>query len=149
MKRSLPVSLGLFIGLTCMSAQSAPVPRPHPGGAAIAAREDSHHGGKDNDRRFNDHDRQFAHEYAQRHKDDRGFRDRDRLPEKYESRIHDGYVMDKYMRQQCRPAPPDLIRGMAPAPYGYRYVVVGGQVCLIDRGYRIHDTIGLELNLGL
>jgi hypothetical protein len=145
MNRSLPILLVLLVGLTGQFARSAPAPRALSGGAA-AARDDRR---AENSPKFNDHDRQVAHDYANQHKNDRGFRNQDRLSAQYESRLQEGYVMDKDMRRMCRPAPPDLVRGFAPAPAGYRYVVVGGHVCLIDNDYRIHDTIHLELGVGL
>ncbi len=145
MKRSLPILLVLFVGFTAQFGRSAPVPLALSGGAS-AARDDQRH---ENDAKFNDHDRQVAHDYANQHKNERGFRDQDRLSAENESKQREGYVMDKDMRRMSRPAPPDMIRDMAPAPRGYRYVVVGGHVCLIDGDYRIHDTIHLELNLGL
>ena len=145
MKRSLPILLVIFVALAGQLGRTAPAPLNLAGGAG-AARDDQRH---ENDAKFNDHDRQTAHDYANKHKNDAGFRDKDRLSAESESRLQEGYVMDKDMRRMCRTAPPDLVRGMAPAPRGYRYVVVGGHVCLIDSDYRIHDTIHLELNLGL
>jgi Ni/Co efflux regulator RcnB len=141
----MPILLVLFVGLTGQFGRSAPAPLSLSGGAG-AARDDQRH---ENDAKFNDHDRQAAHDYANQHKNERGFRDEDRLSPENESKLREGYVMDKDMRRMSRPAPPEMIRGMAPAPRGYRYVVVGGHVCLIDSDYRIHDTIHLELNLGL
>jgi hypothetical protein len=145
MSRSLPILLVLFVGLTGQVARSAPAPLPASGGAAVG-RDDQRN---ENYHKFNDRDRQAAHDYATQHKNDRGFRDKDRLSPDYESRLHEGYVMDPDMRRMCRPAPPEMVRGMAPPPPGCRYVVIGGHVCLIDGGYRIHDAIHLELNLGL
>jgi len=136
------------MGLTAPRVRSAPAPSPLPGGAATA-RDDRDDRRGENQRKFDDHDRKFAHDYYDRHRHDRGFRDRDRLDPDFEARIHEGYVLDPDMRRLCRPAPRELTRGMTPAPYGYRYVVVGGHVCLIDNDYRIHDAIHLELNLGL
>jgi Ni/Co efflux regulator RcnB len=138
--------LVFLVGLSGQFSRSAPAPLALSGGAA-AARDDRDN--RDNDRKFSDHDRQAAHEYANQHKNDRGFREQDHLSAESESRLHEGYVMDKDMRKMSRPAPPDLVRGLAPAPAGYHYVVVGGHVCLVDRDYRIHDTIHLELGLGL
>ena len=145
MRRHLPILLMVCMGLTAPRVRSAPAPSPLPGGAA-SARDDRR---GENPRRFDDHDRKFAHDYYDRHRHDRGFRDRDRLDSDFEARIHEGYVLDPDMRRLCRPAPRELVRGLAPAPYGYRYVVVGGHVCLIDNDYRVHDAIHLELNLGL
>jgi len=146
MKRPLSILLLLFIGSAVPFAGSAPLPRSPSGGAtgAWGAKDDQRHGDSP---KFNDHDRQAAHDYANQHKNDRGFREQDHLSPQYESRLQEGYVMDKDMRKMCRPAPPDLVRGLAPAPAGYRYVVIGGHVCLVDHDYRIHDTIHLEIGL--
>jgi hypothetical protein len=144
MKRHLPILLVMFIGLTVAFGRSAPAPLS---GGAAAVRQDRDDRGHDNGGKFTDHDRQVAHDYANQHKNDRGFRDQDRLSPQDESRLQEGYVMDKDMRKLCRPAPPDLVRGLAPAPSGYFYVVIGGHVCLVDHDYRIHDTIHLEIGL--
>ena len=148
MKRHLPILLVLFIASTVSFVRSAPAPLSLSGGAAAASGE------KDDKRnqkppKFDDHDRQVARDYANQHKNDRGFREQDRLSPQYESRLQQGYVMDKDMRKMCLPAPPDLVRGLAPAPSGYGYVVIGGHVCLVDHDYRILDTVHLELNAGL
>jgi hypothetical protein len=143
MKRHLPVLLALFIGSTLPLLQGVPAPLPLSGGAVAipGGRADDHPA------RFDDHDRRAAHDYAERHRNDPGFRERDRLAPEYESRLREGYVMDKDMRRMCHPAPPDLVRGLAPCPHGYRYVVIGGHICLVDSHYRIYDTIHLEIGL--
>jgi Ni/Co efflux regulator RcnB len=155
MKRYFPLLLVLFLGSTSRYGQSATGPLPLGGGDAAAQyrgqrytdddRDDRRH---DNDRKFDDHDRQAARDYYEHHRNDRGFRERDRLSDDYESRLREGYVLDPEMRRIGVPASPELIRGMAPPPPGYRYVVIGGHVVMIDRGYRVHDTIHLELNFG-
>jgi hypothetical protein len=107
-----------------------------------------------NDRRTDDSlkfgalDRQYAHNYYHQHYNESGFRDRDRLTPEYKARLREGYVIDPDLRNMVLPAPPDLVRGLAPAPSGDRYVVLGGHVCLIDGEYRIQDTIHLEASLG-
>lgn len=114
-------------------------------------RDSHHHDGdhRDHDRRFDDHDRRFAHDYYEHHRHERGFRDRDRLSREYESRLREGYVLDPYLRTRIYAAPRDMVRGFGPPPPGWRYVVIGGHVMLIDPGYRIHDMIHLEFNLHL
>lgn len=159
MKGSVPIWLVLLLGLTGPFGRSATGPLPLSGGAAVAqergqerddrSRDDGRNDRRrENDRRFDDHDRQVAQDYYNQHRNERGFRDRDRLSSEYESRLREGYVLDPEMRRMCRPAPPELVRGFAPAPSGYRYVVIGGHVCLIDRGYRVHDAIHLEFSFG-
>jgi len=100
--------------------------------------------------RFNDHDRQVAREWYNQHRRNppRGFRDSDRLPPEYEARIQPGYVFDPVVRQRAYPAPVDLTLQFGPAPSGYRYMVIGGQIVLVDVGYRVADVFRLEINIG-
>ena len=76
------------------------------------------------------------------------FRHDSRWNNEYENRLQPGYVLDRDMQRMSRPAPYAMIRGLGRAPRGYRYIVIGGHVLLVDSRYRVHDTIRLELNLG-
>jgi Ni/Co efflux regulator RcnB len=96
-------------------------------------------------RQFNDNQRQAARQYYKQHQGEPVFQ-RNQWNNDYESRLQPGYVLDPDMRRLSRPAPRDLTRGLGPAPRGYRYIVVGGHVVLVDNGYRVHDAIHLELN---
>ena len=98
--------------------------------------------------KFDDHDRQVTRDWYNEHHDHPpiGLRDRDRLPPEYESRLREGYVLDRDMRGRIHPVPADYYRQLPPAPRGYRYVFIGGHACLIDSGYRVHDVIHFELN---
>jgi hypothetical protein len=42
--------------------------------------------------------------------------------------------------------PPDLARMYGPAPRGYRYAIIGGNIVLLDEGYQVHDVFRLELH---
>ena len=97
-------------------------------------------------RRFNDNQRNYARTYYGEHQ--QVFVQPNTWNDDYERRIQPGYVLDDDMRRMARPAPYDMIRGMGRPPRGYRYVVIGGHVILVDSGYRVHDAIHLELNLG-
>jgi hypothetical protein len=99
-------------------------------------------------RQFNEHQQQAAREYYNQHRDHPVFRQPDQWNDDYERRIQPGYVLDDDMRRMSRPAPDDMIRGFGRAPRGYRYVVIGGHVILVDRGYRVHDAIHFEINIG-
>jgi hypothetical protein len=113
-------------------------------GAAVA--QDQNRGqSKKEYRQFNDNQRQYATTYYNQHQ---GLFGQDkRWNNDYESRLRPGYVLDNDMRRMSRPAPSDLTRGLGRAPRGYRYVVIGGHVVLVDNGYRVHDTIHLHINL--
>ncbi|MGB7624683.1 MAG: hypothetical protein WBN92_20245, partial [Terriglobia bacterium] len=64
----------------------------------------------------------------------------------YEGRLRPGYVLDNDMRRMSHPAPNEFTRGLGRPPRGYRYVIIGGHVVLVDSGYRVHDTIHLHVN---
>lgn len=100
--------------------------------------------------RINEHDRQVANGWYSQHRNNppRGFRDRDRLPQAYEARLQPGYVFDPYMRQRAYLAPRGLTRGFAPAPRGYRYMVIGGHIVLVDARYRVADVFRLTITIG-
>jgi hypothetical protein len=102
------------------------------------------------DARFNDRDRQVAQNWYRQHQRNppRGFRDRDRLPPQYEARIRPGYVFDPVVRQRAYPAPVELTVQFGPAPRGYRYMVIGGHIVLVDTGYRVADVFRLTINIG-
>jgi hypothetical protein len=167
--RYLAILLAIFVGPSVVSARSANAPLAPMGGAALMGgqeqdrnqddtrrrgeyrrwQQDDNDRNRENDHRFRDHDRRAAHDWYDRHRDHppAGFRQRDFLAPEYESRMRIGYVLDPDMRRMARPVPEDLLYQLPPCPRHYRYVVIGGHVCLVDGGYRIHDVIHMELNL--
>jgi hypothetical protein len=100
-------------------------------------------------RQFNAKQRQYATTYYNQNRNHEIFRPDRRWNNDYENRLQPGYVLDNDMRGMSRPAPIELTRGFGPAPRGYRYVVIAGHVVLIDDGYRVHDAIRFEINIGL
>ena len=101
-------------------------------------------------RRFAEHDRAAARQWYQQHRDQlpRGFRGDDRLPPGFEVRIVPGYVFDADARRRSYPVPPGMARAFRQPPPGFRYLVIGGHVVLVDDGFRVHDVIRLEFILG-
>lgn len=102
--------------------------------------------------RFAARDRELARNWYYHERRDRlnlppGFREGDRLPPVYAERIRPGYIIEPAWRTRLYPAPVELVRVFPPPPPRYRYVVLGGQVLLIDVGFRISDVIGLEMNM--
>ena len=100
--------------------------------------------------RFNDHDREIARNwyYHNRRELPPGLRDRDRLPPGVEARLRPGFVLDRDMRRNVYPVPVVLERRFAPAPVGYRYVVLGGHIVVVDAAFRVFDVIRMEIVLG-
>jgi Ni/Co efflux regulator RcnB len=99
-------------------------------------------------RQFNDKQRQSATTYYNQNRDSEAFKQDSRWNSDYENRLRPGYVLDNDMRGMSRPAPLELTRGLGAAPRGYRYVVIGGHVVLVDDGYQVHDAIHFDINLG-
>ena len=116
-------------------------------GITLAQGQDRDHDRDHHDHdHFDDRDRGAAHDWYRDHHDafhhDEGrYWHRD-----WEPQIHEGFVLTPDMRGAIRPVPRDLYARFGPPPRGYRYVIIGDHVCLIDRDYRIHDVLHFELN---
>ena len=99
-------------------------------------------------RQFREDQRNYANTYYGQNQKNKIFRQDSRWNDDYENRLQPGYVLDRDMRRMSRPAPSAMIRGLGGAPRGYRYIVIGGHVVLVDNGYRVHDTVRFQINLG-
>ena len=137
----LTIVFGLASGPTTFASKS-------PTARAQDRDRDDHN--RDRDRhdhdRFDDHDREMARDWYRDHHD-AFHRDEGRYwHNDWEPNIREGFVLTPDMRRAYRPVPPGLMRQFPPPPPGYRYVVLGDHVVLIDRGYRVHDVLHFELN---
>jgi hypothetical protein len=99
-------------------------------------------------RQFREDQRQYANTYYGQNQKNKIFRHDRRWNDDYGNRLQPGYVLDRDMRRMSRPAPRSMTRGFGGAPRGYRYIIIGGHVVLVDSGYRVHDSIRFELNFG-
>ena len=97
-------------------------------------------------RQFNENQRRYARTYYDQNQ--QYFRQPNQWNDDDERRIQPGYVLDDDMRRMSRPAPYDMIRGMGRPPRGYRYIVIGGHLILVDSAYRVHDAIHFDVNIG-
>jgi hypothetical protein len=97
---------------------------------------------------FNDHDRQVTRDWYQQHQRSlgAGWRQRDRLSPSMQGRLRPGQRLDPQLRRQMHSLPPDLSRQYGPAPRGYRYAVIGGNVVLLDNGDQVQDVFSLTLH---
>jgi Ni/Co efflux regulator RcnB len=98
--------------------------------------------------RFDDRDREAMRGWYQEHHNrlPRGFRDRDRLSDDFERRLVIGFALTPEYRRRVVAVPSDLYRRLPPPPRGYRYVVIDGHICLVDRDWRVADVVHFELN---
>lgn len=96
---------------------------------------------------FNDNDRRVTRDWArknQRHLG-AGWRQKDRLSPAMQGRLRRGQRLDPQLRSQIHWVPADLSRTYAPAPRGYRYAMIGGNIVMLDDAYEVHDVFSLTL----
>lgn len=135
--------LSLFLGVTLANAQDHDDRDHHDHDQGYRGDHDRDHHDHD---RFDDHDRGQARDWYQHHHDAFRVKEGRYWHREWEPDIREGFVFTPEMRRGFRPVPHDLLVRLGPAPPGYRYVVIGDHVCLIDDGYRIHDVLHFELN---
>ncbi len=121
-------------------------------GSKASTQEREHERDRDHERErrhFEDHDRRAAQDWYKEHRNHlpEGLRERDRLRPEFEARMREGEVLDVELRHRIRPVPRELLVELPPCPRHYRYVIIGGHICLIDDGYHVHDVVHFELNL--
>lgn len=92
---------------------------------------------------FGDRDRQAMREWYRTHSTAPEFQARRWNPQ-YEQRLQVGLVLDPDLRAWARPAPADLYGSLAPLPRGYRYMIVGDHVVVVDDGWRIQEVNHFE-----
>lgn len=92
---------------------------------------------------FGDNDRRAMREWYRAHGDAPEFTAR-RWNSAYESRVRVGVVIGPDMRTWARPAPADLYGRLAPLPAGYRYMILGDHLVVVDRGWRIIEVNHFE-----
>ncbi|HEX5412066.1 MAG TPA: hypothetical protein VFZ27_09405 [Terriglobia bacterium] len=110
--------------------------------------DNGRHRGWDHDRaghyRFYDRDRRDFAVYVREHQEERWFRG----PAPRGVVLRYGYVVVPRYRVYCHPVPVAMMEELPPPPPSYRYFIFGGNVVLVDNGYRVQDFISLNLNFG-
>jgi hypothetical protein len=92
---------------------------------------------------FGDRDRQAMREWYRNHYTAPEFQAR-RWNSQLEQRLQIGLVLGPDMRAWARPAPRDLYGRLAPLPGGYRYMIVGDHLIVVDNEWRIMDVNHFE-----
>lgn len=99
--------------------------------------------GHDGHYRFDDHERVEVVRFYREHRDERWFREpAPRVVFAY------GHVLEPRYRPYCHPLPVVMLQELPPPPPRCRYFLYGGNVLLVDDGYRVHDFIQLTFNFG-
>jgi hypothetical protein len=65
-----------------------------------------------------------------------------------QSRLRTGQQLDPELRQRMYWLPPDLSARFGPAPVGYSYAIIGGNVVMLDDMYQVHDMFSLNFQIG-
>jgi hypothetical protein len=98
--------------------------------------------------RFNDHDRHVIQQWNSDHPNALNqflgafgvqVNDRD-----LDQRLQVGNVVDPDLQNRARPAPDDLVNQLSVPPRGWRYVIIGDRLCLVDRDWRIHESFHFQ-----
>jgi hypothetical protein len=95
---------------------------------------------------FNDQDRQVTRDWYRQHQRrlGAGWRERDRLSPDMESHLRRGQRLDPRLRRQMHWLPADLSRRYGPAPRGFRYAIIGGNIVMLDNSYQVHDVFRFD-----
>lgn len=97
---------------------------------------------------FSDHDRDNVRSWYRDHRahPPKGFRDKDRLPPDLQRRLVVHEVLAPELRSRIVAVPADVVRLLPPPPVGCRYVVLGGEVVLIDaHTWMVHDIVDVRV----
>jgi Ni/Co efflux regulator RcnB len=98
---------------------------------------------------FSDRDRQVTRDWYlhNRAHAGRGWSERERLSPEMERRLRVGAALDPVLRRRMYWVPADLTRRYGPAPRGFRYAIIGGNVVLLDPAYRVHDVFRIDVQI--
>jgi hypothetical protein len=117
-------------------------------GAAFAQSQERHEHKWDKDHPvFDDHEREVVRGWWSSHRDHpvEGFRDGDRLPRDWDSRLQAGLVLDSDWRHRLREVPVDLSADLPVPPEHFKYYVLGGHIVLVDqRNWHVADVIKIN-----
>ena len=69
----------------------------------------------------------------------------ERLSAEEEGRLRRGYRLDPELRHRAHWLPEDLSQRYRTPPAGYRWVVIGGQVLLLDGNYQIREVYRIDV----
>ena len=100
----------------------------------------------DEHRHFNDHDRQVLLDWYHDHSDrfEPGDREQRWNNEDLERHLQVDRVFNDDMRRWARPVPDELQRRLDPLPRDWRYMMVGYNVCIIDRDWTVRDVFHFD-----
>ena len=98
--------------------------------------------------RFDDRDRRMFQSWynSRRQNPPAGFRLNDRLPPDLNSRVGIGFRIGPEVAPYYRPIPYDLARRMPLPPRGYKYVMLGNRIVLLDNRNTVRDTFSFQFN---
>jgi len=98
--------------------------------------------------RFDDRDRRTFQSWynTRRRNPPQGFRDSDRLPPDLDAKIGNGFRVGPELAPYYRPVPYDLARRMPLPPRGFKYVMLGDRIVLLDNRDTVRDGFSFHFN---
>ncbi len=104
---------------------------------------------RSNHPKFDDRDRQVTRDWYFRNRNHlgRGWGHRDRLSPSMERRLRRGARLDRMFYSRMYWLPGDLVRLYGPAPRGYRYAIIGGNIVLLDSDYFVRDVFRIDFTI--
>jgi hypothetical protein len=98
---------------------------------------------------FNNRDREVTRDWYSRNQRHlgRGWGDRDRLPPDMERRLRRGERLDRGLQRRVVWLPSDLTRRYGPAPRGFRYAIIGGNIVMLGPDFRVYDVFRLDIRI--
>ena len=101
---------------------------------------------RDEHRHFDDRDRDVLRDWYRDHSDrfEPGAHDQRWNNEDIERHLQVGRVFDDDMRRWARPVPDELVDRLGPLPRDWRYMMIGYNICIVDRDWTIRDVFHFD-----
>jgi len=111
------------------------------GGSGAARAQEQQSADSDRHTRFTEHDRHEAREWYATHHDYFNHDEGRYWQHEWAANIRQGFVLSPEMQRGGRQLPRELAEHLGPVPHGWRYIILGDHVCLVDAGWRIRDVL--------
>lgn len=150
MNRRLITTGALALALFALSGTTASAQdRGHDQNDHYRSRQNGDESNRPHHPTFSDRDRQVTRDWYVRNRSHlgRGWTERDRLSPAMERRLRRGVRLEPVLRARMYWLPADLTRRYGPAPRGYRYAIIGGNIVLLDSDYFVRDVFRIDIRL--
>lgn len=114
---------------------------------ALTVTVQANYGGQDaasQQTHFDHRDHDVARDWYRDHRSDADFRGHDQWNEEMERRLPPGVTIGRDLRGNARSIPSDLAGRLGPLPRDFRYIMIGSNLCVVDKHWHLYDVIYLE-----